>query len=264
MGQVIEGAEAWSAPGRGENGAVGILVLHGFTGNPVSMRPLALALAGEGFAIEMPLLPGHGTDWRDLQRRSWREWAAEAGAALDRLAERTRARVAVGLSGGATLSLRLAQTRGQDLAGIALINPSVFSGDRRLKALPLLKRVLPSVPAIGNDIAKPGADERCYDRTPLRALASFVQLQREVRGTLPQVTCPTLVLTSRSDHVVEPENSQVVLDGIAATDTEHVWLERSYHVATLDHDAELIVERVTAFIHRVTGAAPPRATQARA
>ncbi len=252
MGQVIAGAEAWAAPGSGGNGEVGVLVLHGFTGNPVSMRPLAEALAGEGFALEMPLLPGHGTEWRDLQRRNWREWAAEAGDALDRLGEQTRARVAVGLSGGGTLSLRLAQTRGQDLAGIALINPSVFSGDKRLKALPLLKWVLPGVQAIGNDIAKPGDDERCYPRTPLRALASFIELQREVRAALPRVAVPTLVPTSRSDHVVEPENSQVILDGIAATDTEHVWLERSYHVATLDYDADLIVERVTAFIRRVT------------
>ena len=38
---VLPGAEAWSAPG----GDVGIVVIHGFTGNPWSMRPLAEALA---------------------------------------------------------------------------------------------------------------------------------------------------------------------------------------------------------------------------
>lgn len=254
MAKVIAGAEAWSAPGEGKTGAVGALVLHGLTGNPVSMRPVAEALAAQGYAVEMPLLPGHGTEWGDLQRTTWRQWASEAAAALDRLRERTRARVAVGLSMGATLTLRLAQTRGDDLAGIALINPSVYSGDPRLRALPILKWVVPGLPGIGNDIAKPGGDELPYDRMPLRALSSFIQLQREVRAALPRVTVPTLVLTSRSDHVVEPENSLVVLNGIAATDTEHLYLERSYHVATLDYDADLVIERVLAFTRRVTSA----------
>jgi carboxylesterase len=244
----IEGVEAWSAPG---DGGAGVLVLHGFTGNPVSLRPLAQALAREGFAVELPLLPGHGTHWKDLQRTTWHDWVGAASAALDRLRERTTARVAVGLSMGGTLALHLAETRGSELAGIALVNPSVYSGDPRLKALPFLKWVVPGLPGIGNDIARPGGDERPYPRLPLRALASMIQLQRVVRQGLHRVTVPTLVLTSRDDHVVEPGNSRVVLEGIASRDSEQVWLERSYHVATLDHDAELVEQRIAGFVRRV-------------
>ncbi len=256
MGRAIAGAEAWSwdPPGSG-TAAPGVLVLHGFTGNPVSMRPLAEALAAQGFAVEMPLLPGHGTSWQDLQKTTWQHWAAEAQDGLDRLRKRSRAVAVVGLSMGGTLTLRLAETRGADLAGIALINPSVHNADPRLRVLPLVKWFLPSLPGIGNDIAKPGGDEQCYDRVPLRALASLVALHRQVVTDLHRVTVPTLVLTSREDHVVDPGNSAMVLAGISSADTEQVWLERSHHVATLDHDADLVLERVAAFTRRVTAAA---------
>ncbi len=76
-----------------------------------------------------------------------------------------------------------------------------------------------------------------------------------MRDGLGQVTCPTLVFTSRQDHVVEPANGQQIMDGIAASDREQVWLERSYHVAQLDHDAPEIERRTVEFITRITGPA---------
>jgi carboxylesterase len=250
MAQPAPGAEAWSA----EGGDVGVLVLHGFTGNPVSLRPYAEALAKAGFAVELPLLPGHGTTWQDLQRTTWREWAGEAETALDKLRARTRARVVTGLSMGGTLALHLAETRGSDISGLALVNPYIFSPDPRMKLLPVLKSLLPSLPGVGNDIAKPGADEKPYTRIPLKALHSLTELQRLVTQNLGKIVVPTLVFTSRQDHVVVPENTARILAGLATGDKEQVWLDRSYHVATLDYDADLIAERTADFVRRVTTA----------
>jgi carboxylesterase len=258
MTELLPDLTAWSAPG--EPGAPGVLVLHGFTGSPVSVRPVAEAMAAEGFAVEMPLLPGHGTVWQELQRTTWHDWVREAAAALHRLRfpEGTRGAprpvVVAGLSMGGTLALHLAETRAADLAGVAVVNPFVASSNPQLRLVPVLKWVLPTSPAIGNDIAREGADERGYDRVPLKALGSLLALQRSVRTDLRAIRAPLLVFTSRVDHVVEPENSRMVLDGVSSDDTEQVWLERSYHVATLDHDADLILERTAAFVRRVTAA----------
>ncbi|CAN5574342.1 alpha/beta fold hydrolase [soil metagenome] len=248
MAAMIEGAEAWSTG----DGEAGVLVLHGFTGNPVSLRPLAESLAAAGFAVEMPLLPGHGTSWQDLQRTTWRDWAREAIAGFERLRARTDRQVAVGLSMGAALALHLAETRGGDLSGLVLINPAVRNDDPKGRLLPVAKYLVASIPAIGNDIAKPGGDEKPYPRTPLKALHSMFRFQALVRRNLGAVTTPALVLTSRQDHVVAPGNSTIVLDGISSPDKRQVWLERSYHVATLDHDADGIAAATIEFVRRVT------------
>jgi carboxylesterase len=256
MSRVQPGAQAWSA----EDGDVGVLVLHGFTGNPVATRPLAEALTGAGFGVEMPRLPGHGTSWRELQHTTWRDWSREAVCAFAALRARTRLQFVAGLSLGGTLALELAEHSGDDLAGLVLINPSLFSNDSRLHALPVLKWLVPSLPGVGNDIAKPGADEQPYARVPLKALASLTHLQRRVRAGLAAVTTPTLVLTSRQDHLVEPANSQLVMDRISSPDKRQLWLEDSYHVATLDYDAERIAQESIGFIRRLAteaAAAPP-------
>lgn len=258
MARVTPGAQAWSADGGpGPSGDVGILLLHGFTGNPVSLRPLAEDLAGRGFAVQLPRLPGHGTRWQDLQRTTWHDWVREAAAGLRQLHSTTRAQVLVGLSMGGAIALHLAQTRAAEVAGLLLINPWLYSSDRRLKALPLLKLAVPAVPGVGNDICKPGGDEKPYPKVPLKALASVLALQRQVRERLGEVLAPTLILTSRHDHIVEPANSALVLDSIGSFDSEQRWLERSYHVATLDHDAPQILHATADFALRVAQLAAP-------
>lgn len=251
MYEVRPGCEDWACEGSGENGDVGVLLLHGFTGSTASMRPLAEGLSKRGFAIEMPRLPGHGTHWKDANTTTWQDAARETVAAFERLRATTRSQVVVGLSNGGMIALRLAQTRGDDLAGIVLINPFLFKRDPRLKLLPVLRFVLPSIPGVGNDIAKPGQDELCYDRVPVRALWSMSRLQAQVRERLMEVTVPTLLFTSRQDHLVDPDNSRLIAEKIGATDFQHVWLERSYHVATLDYDFPEILEGTAEFAERV-------------
>ena len=79
---------------------IGVLVVHGFTGSPASMRPWAEDLAARGYAVEMPLLPGHGTRWQDMNKVTWADWVATVEGAFDKLAAENDAVVAVGLSMG--------------------------------------------------------------------------------------------------------------------------------------------------------------------
>jgi carboxylesterase len=247
MAQVIPGHEAWS----GGEGEVGVLVLHGYTASPYAVRPLAQLIANAGYRVELPRLPGHGTHWKDLAKTTWRDWAREAIGAFEMLRSRTRAQVVVGLSVGGALALHLAETR-NDIAGLVLVNPSVWSGDPRVKILPILKWVLPSVPGVANDIALEGQDEHAYERMPTRSSASLIEFQRMVREAFSEVSCPLLLLTSPQDHVVEPAGSDMIRDGVSSGDVEHVLLQRSYHVAWLDHDRPEIERRALEFIQRVT------------
>src|SRR3546814_5706511 len=58
---------------------------------------------------------------------------------------------------------------------------------------------------------------------------------RDVRARLGDIRCPALIITSRQDHVINPADSDILAEGIAGP-VERIWLEDSYHVATLDYD----------------------------
>ncbi|WP_043263983.1 alpha/beta fold hydrolase [Streptomyces sp. CT34] len=254
---LLPGAE----PFRRDGGEVGVLVCHGFTGSPQSVRPWAEYLAGQGLSVTVPLLPGHGTRWQDMQLTTWQDWYAEVDRELRALAERCSKVFVCGLSMGGALALRLAAKHGDAVSGVAVVNPGNKVHDAAAPLLPVLRHVVRSTKGIASDIAKPGAEEVGYDRVPLHAAHSLRRFFRQVDSELPRVTQPLLVMTSPQDHVVPPADSDHILSRVSSTDVRHTLLERSYHVATLDHDAERIFRDSHAFITRLAREAGPGAVQ---
>lgn len=232
---------------------IGVLLSHGFTGSPASMTPWGKHLADEGFAVSVPRLPGHGTSWQELNKTGWQDWYGEIERAYEKLRANCDQVVVGGLSMGGGLVLKLAAEQGTDIAGVMLVNAAVASSNKQLKALPVLKLLLPSVPGIASDIKKPGVEEYGYDRTPLRALGTLVTAWKEVRRDLPEVTQPILLFRSSEDHVVDPSSAQIIRSKVSSRDLTERILENSYHVATLDNDAPTIFAESVEFIRRVTG-----------
>ena len=231
---------------------IGVLVQHGFTGNPASMRPWAEDLAERGYAVEMPLLPGHGTTWQELNGKTWGDFVAAVNVAVDKLVAENDAVVVAGLSMGGALCLRIAADRGDQLAGAVLVNPAVDTLRKDVKLLPALKRVIPAMPGIADDIKKPGVTEHGYPMTPLKAAASMFDGYAELRKDLPKVTIPVLFFRSSVDHVVDISSSRALNAGLSSKDFTERVLDNSYHVATIDNDAPAIFAESAEFIGRVT------------
>lgn len=246
---VLPGAEPFVHDGA----PTGMLLCHGFTSTPQSLRPWAQALADDGFTVRLPRLPGHGTTWQEMNQTRWADWLAALEQSLADLLARCGRVFVGGLSMGGALALRLAQRRPASVTGLVLLNPAVRLGDPRLKALPVLKHLVGSLPGIAGDIALPDVVELGYDRTPLKALHSFVRALPDVVRDLPQITQPLLLVRSRQDHVVPPSSSALVLSRVSSKDVQEVVLERSFHVATLDHEADLLADQCLAFVRRVIG-----------
>lgn len=244
---VLAGAEPFNHEGSDE---IGVLLCHGFTSTPQSMRRWGESLAAEGFTVRCPRLPGHGTEWRELNATLWTDWYDTVERELERLRRRCSTVFVFGQSMGGTLTLRLAQ-RHPDIAGLVLVNPSVTTLRAGTGLLPVLSRVVPSLRGIPGDIAKPGSVELAYDRLPLRAMAGLRRLWRQVRAELAEVRQPLVLFRSATDHVVEPVNSRIVLDGVSSAERSEIVLPDSYHVATLDHDATTVFAGSVEFIHRI-------------
>lgn len=249
---LMPGAEPFSFDG----GAVGVLLVHGFTGTPQSMRPWGEFLAAAGLTVSCPLLPGHGTRWQNMNATGWRDWYGTVDAALRDLQASCEEVFVMGLSMGGTLTLRLAEEHGTAVAGLVTVNASLTTERRDAALAPYLSKVVSSVKGVGNDVKAPGVTEVAYSRVPLKAFASLRQLWATTRADLHRVVSPVLAFRSVTDHVVEASSGRLLLAGITSSTVDEVLLPDSFHVATIDNDKDTIFNRSLDFVRSHTAVAP--------
>lgn len=248
--KLMPGAEPFGFDGS----TTGVLLVHGFTGSPQTMRLWGEYLGGRGYTVLCPRLPGHGTRPADLHTTGWRDWLGEAEMALTGLFEHCSDVFIATISMGGALTSELAHRHGARLAGLVMVNPFLFSTDPRAKLAPLVGKLPLLLKGVANDIAEPGMEEIGYSKVSTKGALQTLELGRIAKAHLPKITVPTLIFTSRQDHVVDPSNSAYYMAHLGSADKEQVWLERSYHVATLDYDRDVIFERSAKWIEeRVKG-----------
>lgn len=231
---------------------VGVLVVHGFTGTPASVRGVAEAIVGAGHDVELPRLPGHGTTVDDMLTTGWSDWSDAVTRARAALAARCERIVLVGQSMGATLVLASA-IADPAVDGLVCINPATRM--RSAEELELIDDLLADdlavVPGEGSDIADPDGSDIAYAGTPLRPLRSLLHDGiAPIEARLGEISAPLRLFTSRQDHVIPPADS-VHLAATYGGSVEHTWLERSFHVATRDYDRDLVTAETVAFVGRI-------------
>jgi len=197
--QNAENVPFWLAP---EGPArAGVVLVHGFSATPREMRPLAEALAAQGFATLGVRLPGHGTSPEDLSQRSYAEWIEIVGAGIDLVASATPRVYGAGLSTGA-LAL-LAASHDHPLAGMLLLAPFLRLRHPLAPYVGLLRHVL----AYETRQVEPELEPFYYSRRPLRAIHQLLRLARRVRRLLPRLETPALVIASRGDATADPQSA---------------------------------------------------------
>jgi carboxylesterase len=242
---VLPGAEPFFF----EGGDVGCLVSHGFTGTTQSMRFLGEFLAQQGgLTVIGPRLTGHGTRPEDMAQATAEDWVRDLERAMDTLVERCSKIFITGLSMGGTLTLYMAAMYPAVFAGAVPVNGAVFLNSPDLAGLSFMRNAPATIPGVGSDIKKPGVTELAYPVVPVPAIRHLYALMGATRELLPRLVCPTLVFQSKDDHVVNPENGPYISQHVGAEEKRLIWLEESYHVATLDHDKELIASETLQFI----------------
>lgn len=244
--------EDFAVRGSGSEGKIGILLVHGFTGSPASMRSWAEFFAARGYTVRVPRLPGHGTQWQDLNKVPWQEWPAKVVEELDELGKTCEKVFIFGLSMGGGTSLYVAAHHKEKLAGIILVNPMIHIPGHKVKFAPILSRFRSHLPSVGNDIKRPGVSEWAYDALPTKGVVQLNKLLRSARSTLSQIEIPLLLFHSVEDHVIPVTNTEIVMAEIGSDRKQRVELLNSYHVATVDYDCDLIFENSLIFVQELS------------
>lgn len=240
-------------------GKIGVLVIHGFTGSPVSIAPWAKFLNQIGYTVHAPCLPGHGTNWEEMNETNWADWYKCVEDSYLALREKCDRIFIAGFSMGGALALRLCQIRGSEIEGLLLVNPSIYDRRLILKLTPTLKYLIPSLKGrIVTDVAKPNPPKHSYGRTPLKALDSLRKLWKLVEGDLYLIDLPVMIGYSINDHVVDPANSDTIIENIYSVDIREIIFEKSFHNVALDYDSDLLNEQSQIFIEEVLSGAISR------
>jgi carboxylesterase len=248
MAKVMPGAE----PFLYEGNDVGCLLLHGFTGTPQEMRRLGHFLHGCGFTVLGALVAGHGTDPRELNETTWRDWYGSAYQGWQTLHESCQHVFAIGQSLGGSLSLHLAAHI--PLSGVVTMAAPLILQQRLLWLARALRYVLPYRKKGLSNIRDPEALARrvAYKHTPTRSSEQALLFFRHLSDDLPEVHIPALLLHSRHDLTVHPSMMPQIYTRLGTGDKEMVWLENSGHVVTEDYDRELVEARIRTFIEKHT------------
>ncbi|MCI2254998.1 alpha/beta fold hydrolase [Domibacillus sp. PGB-M46] len=237
---VIPGAESFYLEGN----EIGIVLSHGFIGTPQSVREVAEALNQKGFSVFAPRLKGHGTHQEEMETCTHDDWYNSYSNACRFLKKRGKRIFLMGQSMGGTLTLKFAAAH-QDIEGIITINAALTLPSLDYLQYDPAPRFIPEG---APDIKKDGVHEIAYEEAPVAAVRELQKLMKEVPSVLHRVRVPALCIKSAVDHVVPPENTSFIYQAISSKQKKIVTLRNSYHVATMDYDANRIVEEAAAFI----------------
>jgi carboxylesterase len=247
--RILEGAEPFYFRGND----IGVLVCHGFTGSTQSMRYLGQQLHGAGYTVIGPRLKGHGVSPASMAKTTAADWIASVDEALAELRSTCSQVYMTGLSMGGTLTLYTAAKHADVIKGAVPINAVVRLGKSDMASIALDASMPATVPGIGSDVKDPAVTELAYKEVPVPAIRQLYSLVAVTHDLLPLIKCPTLVLQSRDDHVVDPSNGPRIVRGLGSRRVELQWLENSYHVATIDYDKDIIAAQTIGFIKSIAG-----------
>jgi len=255
MGTIINGAESFLLIG--DLAKPGILLVHGFTGTPNEMRLLGNHLHGLGFTCLGIRLAGHGTKPEDMIRSRYEDWIASVEDGYHQLKNVTQDVFMMGLSMGGCLSL-LAAAR-VDVKGVVAMSAAYkLPDDPRLPYINILSKFQRYMP---KGSGKPGSswfdkdarkDQISYPQNPVRSLGELNLLLQEMRHELPKVKVPVLLIHSKDDRYVPPENTDRLYDSLVnAKDKTKVYITGSNHVVTKDAARGQVFELAGQFVQRM-------------
>jgi carboxylesterase len=229
----------------------GVLLLHGYMGTVQTVRAWAMAFAQAGFAVEAPLLPGHGTSPEDmLDTKGWNDYVNCADIYYRKLEQQHKRVFVGGLCLGGPIAAAVV-TRHPETAGLISINgnfqlPTQWNADYLRQMLKDNRLYFPWFR--GKTAEDPQAPPLIvYELAPIAPMLTLRPALEELYPRLGEIYCPVLAFTSRLDTVLAPGEDEPLWIKEVSGPVEHIFLERSRHLATIDYDKEIVEARSVAF-----------------
>lgn len=241
-----------------EGGDSGVLLLHGFTGTPQSMRYLAKALHEAKFTVSVPMLEGHGTSVEHFEQTNWQDWYQTTESAFQELKATCRTIMVAGLSMGGLLTAHLAYQHPQTIQAVGFLATPLFLDGFMVRSLfPVvwnspLKKIYKyqskTMPSISDPVAR--RRYQTYSKIPVGNVATLLELQAMVREELKHLHQPTMVIHSLHDTTVPYGNLDYIKAVVASDEVKTVTLKKSNHIITVDYEKDVVAKSLVKFFKK--------------
>lgn len=225
---------------------IGCLIIHGYTGSPSEVGPLATYLEEKtDWNIKVPTLPGHGVELA-LDDASYEEWLSKAEEALQQLKAKYDSVYLIGFSMGGMIASYLAATYEVDKLVLLATAGKYFS----------FRQMTLNVAEIIKDGVKGELHKnRLYvnyknkaNDVPLQANIEFLKLVRQTKKHLKDIQTPVLIAHGLQDQVIPPETAEYLDKEIPAKEKQVVLFEQSDHLICLGNDKDILNKMIFEFL----------------
>ena len=244
---IIPGAEPFLLKG----GDHGVLLIHGFTGNPAELLLLGKHLQAQGFAVLGIRLAGHATKVQDLEHMTKDDWIASTLDGYSILRGCCDKISVVGHSMGGLLSLHLAAMANVDINRLVTLAAPIFIDESRgLNMLPPreqshseARRHLKNVPTAVN---------RVYKRMPLVSVHELIELLETVKSELSKVKTSIMIVQGKEDRTVKTESAEYIYNNVTSPERQIELIDGMGHLLPLQEGREEVFKLVEEFLKRGT------------
>lgn len=226
---------------------IGALLIHGFTGSPQEVEPLAQELTQLGFYVIAPVLKGHGGDLKELSTCTWIDWIASAENSLQKLLQEYHKVIIIGFSMGGLIAAHLAARYPVDR--LILLSPAIYAPNIRQMLIDfresIVEQDVQALKRFKEYMVK-------FFATPKKTFWHFKRLVKYVRNDLPKVQVPALIIHGTMDDVVHPRSAKYIYDAISSKEKKLYYLPRSKHILCHDREAEQVKYLVRTFLPQLS------------
>lgn len=184
----------------------GILLLHGFAGDPDEIGPLRDYLIQRGYSVECPLLPGHGLSKKELSQTTHEDWIEAAEQAFLNLSGRYGKIVVIGFSMGGLLAVNLWN---YGFSGMVTVNMPIYYWNPGIIA----RNLITDFRQYGRKYFGASGDK------PFASMVEFQKLLTKTKPMLDNITCRTMVVQARDDDTAHYRSADYILKKVRADKT---------------------------------------------
>ncbi len=225
----------------------GCLLIHGFTGSPHEVEPLAEHIKKLGFFTLTPILAGHNGSKRDMKSYTWLDWIGSAEDALTELKRKCKTVDIIGFSMGGLIAAHLA--RKYEVRRLVLLSAAAYY----MNHAQMIKDLMLCLKNESDNDEMKDLFKRYYEKakeTPIISVWNFRKLVRNLRPAFSQVSIPSLVIQGECDNLVVPRSADYIYNQLQSTWKELVYFPKSKHIICHDCEKELLFETIESFLEK--------------